>query len=190
MNLRLKLCLLFLFPLLGLTYDINQSENFILWGVKDIDWSDFSGKPDLNSIDIAHLSYTLEMDSKYKTKDSLLCIVSAVFNKSESWTKSNSSYILEHERLHFDISELYARKIRKKLKERYFIEISLIKDINEIYLTYKNELKIRQRNYDSETNHSIDKVQQEKWDKKIREELLQLNMFRSPQVFLNVKWRK
>lgn len=187
---KIYLCIIYLlFFKIGLN-QVYQSDNSIIWGKKIIVWSDFQGNADKNSLDEAHLSYSLEMNGRYKTKDSLYYNVTAIFNKSESWTKNNSNYILEHERLHFDISELYARKIRKKLTESYFTESTLLKEVNEIYVNYKNELRTRQKNYDSETNHSINKVQQEIWDKKIQEELLKLKMYLDTQVLLNVKWRK
>jgi predicted secreted Zn-dependent protease len=46
------------------------------------------------------------------------------FDKDQSWMMVKNAYVLQHEQIHFNISELYARKIRKSAdslsqKKRY-----------------------------------------------------------------------
>ena len=40
-------------------------------------------------------------------------VVKNYFDKQQSWMMVKNAYVLQHEQIHFNISELYARKIRK-----------------------------------------------------------------------------
>ncbi len=105
------------------------------------------------------------------------------FNRSKSWIKSkeingdNINYILSHEQLHFDICEIFGRKLYKeivrlkkenKLKEKY---------INKKQSRLKKEYSDYQDIYDSETNHSINKEEQLRWNKKVARELEELSEY-------------
>ncbi len=167
-----------------------EQDDTILWGVKEITWADFKGEPDTNSIDEAHITYFMSREGNYITRDSLVYIVKALFKAKRSWTKTNSDYILGHERVHFDLTELYIRKIRKALSEKTFYERNLIKEIEVICNSIYEELSYKQIQYDKETEHSINKMQQAIWDKKICEELKQLEQYASVFVPLKVIWIK
>src|SRR5258708_7210019 len=92
------------------------------WSSTDkLKWSDFRGSVPsigLSSSDKAACSsmprpYPLqENDSTYTYN------VKAVFYRYTSWAKvkDTTKYLLAHEQLHFDITELYARKMRKAFK--------------------------------------------------------------------------
>ena len=79
------------------------------------------------------------------------------FEPHNSWTKTNESVeLLEHERLHFHISELYARKLRKQIQETKFnsTDQKLMNEISRMYEDKMNELSKYQIRYDRETSHS------------------------------------
>jgi hypothetical protein len=103
-----------------------------------------------------------------------------VFNRKLSWVKSNQVYrqeLLEHEQLHFDISELYARKLRKEFASTNFTYFNVKKKTESIYNQVQKQYLQRQQEYENESNYSLDKQKQAEWIKKIKEELNNLKEF-------------
>lgn len=98
--------------------------------------------------------------------------VTALFSPERSWVikKHTTQTLQEHERLHFDIFELYARKIRKFLstyKNPRGHEQELRKAVD---LIAAGQESLNQQ-YDSETIHGANRVMQKKWELKIAQEL-------------------
>ena len=62
----------------------------------------------------------------------------------------------------FDIAEVYARKMHKKLSEYKFNKKTYQKDLGKIYETVTKEKMEMQNKYDKETHHSIKKEEQAK----------------------------
>jgi hypothetical protein len=107
------------------------------------------------------------------------CInVATLFIKSDSWvTDTLNQAVLEHENIHFDIGELYARKMRKELHALLMEEI-----INhEIYGmkidSLFKEVEAYQDLYDQETFYGQIKSMQQLWKDRIANELKQLEDF-------------
>ncbi len=135
-------------------------------------WSDFKAAPILTSESVANSSVGFKYAAAIVQTDNSISVtvfVSTFFVKTKSWKKQNSatSYILQHEQRHFDIArygvQLFANAIAGKKMD--------IKNFNKILQTtyaetWQNYLKL-QNQYDTETNHSINKTQQELWNTKI-----------------------
>ncbi|MDO1501131.1 DUF922 domain-containing protein [Winogradskyella maritima] len=106
--------------------------------------------------------------------------VKAYFYPQKSWVKkgSNTPYILSHEQLHFDLTELYVRKFRKRITE---LELSdnIKAELKELQIQINKELNEEQFLYDIQTNHSIRKDAQAEWSKKIKAELKEYEAFKS-----------
>ena len=149
----------------------NSKVETILWKEDSYPtWEDYKGNPQNNGM-VAETSTIIEISyglKKGKVYTSVIC----AFLPHGSWVKAKqkSDYILKHELLHFDITELNARKLRK----RYAEEIKTEKDypkINKIYKEIIAEWQSMQSKYDAETNHSINTQQQAMWNEKIAAEL-------------------
>ncbi len=86
-------------------------------------------------------------------------------NASYLKDKGNGAFILRHEQLHFDISELYARKYVEKMREAALT----VKDASERgnVIFRQNQIEMQKMNdlYDSEVHP--DTTLQGKWDEKI-----------------------
>jgi len=151
-----------------------QNANSICWSedVK-LTWSDFQGKPDTSGVFVNMKAATSYQLKKLFYLDGGLpnYQIANVFHKQSSWTRDTSKLLLSHEQLHFDISELYARKIRKGIselrmkgtieKEKY---LELIKENFE-------ELDVYQDKYDKGTRHGAIDILQEEWNVKVKKEL-------------------
>lgn len=107
-------------------------------------------------------------------------LVSCHFKKKESWTRTiESDALLAHEQLHFDATELFARKLRKKLSE--------LKDpcgkgsvkVQGIYNSNFKQLHDYQERYDMQTKHGLNAKEQAEWILKIANELKELEAFAS-----------
>ena len=111
-------------------------------------------------------------------------LIKALFHPSRSFvynSKINSSELLQHEIYHFRITELFARKIKKR--------ISVIKNpskgvIEKIIIKAKSEEKILQKAYDKDTFHSYILKEQKKYEKNIDSLLYLLNKFKQPKIII------
>ena len=91
--------------------------------------------------------------------------------------KSNL-HILAHEQIHFDISELYARKLRKELKE-HKNQLTLKRGyMSRVFNQIYGESENRQTLYDQETEGGQNEAQQALWKAIIEKELGDLERFR------------
>lgn len=76
-------------------------------------------------------------------------------------------YILKHEQGHFDITEVYARKLDAALKN-YKVNFNTMKnDLQTIYSRITDEKDAMNEQYDNETKHSVDTTMQRVWNQKI-----------------------
>lgn len=146
---------------------------------QEINWENFKGKiPEKSGLAAEtnsgiHFSYTCEGEK-------MTYLVYAYFDQDLSWRRKDAKpSILAHERLHFDISELYARKLRKRLlnlKHPCTIpKIELQKIFNEVV----SDHKVKQRKYDLETNHSLDTLRQRYWSNWVDQELVVLRKYKN-----------
>lgn len=153
----------------------NEDQPFLWSNSKRIVWEDFKGKPDDRSnavaITASGLSYDLSAQI-IKGKVIADCKVGAYFYPQESWFRPEhaDNHTLNHERLHFDITELMARKFRKRLAKATFTK-NVKKEVKDIYHEVNKSLDSLQNAYDTETRYSIDAEKQMTWQVKIAREL-------------------
>jgi len=133
-----------------------------------LEWNDFKGRVPTMSSSAAQTAYEIGYDIDMNGRE-FEFIVTCNFLPHKSWVrkKGANDYILRHEQLHFNIAEIYARKIRKELNETHITVNNLQSKADKIYFKNWNALTKMQRDYDRETNHSINKKEQAEWDAKI-----------------------
>lgn len=112
--------------------------------------------------------------------------VEALFVKSKSYIVKTSDYVLKHEQIHFDICELFARKMRQRIAEKDFTKVKKVKEeLDKIYIkTFKEYLK-EQDKYDGDTEHGLNSIKQKLWDADIAARLKELEAYASPEVVLD-----
>lgn len=146
-------------------------DHLIDWNAsRKLTWNDFRGKIDPASTNAALTSSGINVEFGFNDKQ-LTHSIRCRFNKEKSWVRIKNEYILNHEQKHFDIAEVHARLLHKELREYKFKAATVNKDINDIYNGVMKLHVTAQKNYDQETNHSLDTTQQKLWDKKIDEML-------------------
>jgi len=118
-------------------------------------------------------------------KGELVFFVKAMFMKKESYLVKNSEYILRHEQTHFDISEIYARLMRKKISQLDFKKAkSVNSEINKIYQSTMKEYFAEQDKYDKDAEHGLNPVKQKQWNDDVAHRLDDLKEF--SQTYVNV----
>jgi len=153
-----------------------ELEESMVWS-KDfrLSWNDFKGPIPPDAVPAA----TTASGISYKYSANLLhheveldYTVNAYFYPNESWYKPDScdELILSHEQLHFDISELFARKMRLILSRTSFTENVKV-EVRKIYKEILKELSDFQDKYDWETNFSRNTKAQLEWNARISEAL-------------------
>jgi predicted secreted Zn-dependent protease len=176
----MKSALLFSFLVFIGLNSFAQSTDTIYWNAnRKLTWEDFKGRPDKTTNLLAMTQAGIGYEVACKNGELKLKIY-CYFNVTKSWTKeTNSEDLLRHEQVHFDITELYTRKLRKRLSE---LSDPCGKDIKELDKAYTNIFKAcadRQDAYDRESEHSLNDEQQKMWEAKIASELKALEKFAS-----------
>lgn len=155
-------------------------KEYILWNdTLKLAWKDFKAVAVPNASEAAMTASSMEFS--YNTKNTqLFWQVKVKFFPALSWfdKKRQSDYILKHEQLHFNITELYARLLRKQLSENVS-SASDIQKLRKINKSILQDWQKEQNRYDAETNHSINEVKQAEWNLNIQKRLDSLRVFAS-----------
>jgi predicted secreted Zn-dependent protease len=170
-----------------LTFTVIQQSNLIPWNAtRKLSWDDFKASPDPSSGNAALTSSTINIEFGYDDDD-LTYNIRCSFDKSRSWVRIRNNDVLTHEQGHFDIAEVYARRLHKAMKEYRFNAKTVSQDVNGIYENMMNLHRQAQTLYDKETDYSRNKVTQEDWLKKITQQLADLKSFANYQTNAGAK---
>lgn len=185
------LVLFFLLPSMTFSefYLKKREGHLIFWNERNtLNWSDFK---EVSGKQRAYQAAALcGVNYSYKFNQNKLEIdCRSYFNAKRSWVKKSSGksdHLLKHENLHFDIAELHARKLRKKLLSTSFKpkETRIKKKYYRAYNRLMKSLESYQDKYDKETNHSINIEAQKEWEEKIERELNDLEAYSDPFVII------
>jgi len=162
-----------------------SNEETISWNASQkLTWADFKANPDANSGAVALTASGITFGYSVKTSGKRIidftASVEAHFYPNKSWyvKEKGDDYILGHEQLHFDITELYVRMFREKL--------SLLKpnqnlkdQLQKLHIAINEALNETQKRYDAQSNHSINTEMQKQWEVFIATELKKFENYKS-----------
>ena len=136
-----------------------------------LEWKDFTGKVDRNSSFAAYTGY------KFSTKFSGVRFIgdSAVIDGFEvlleldpkkSWAKMDKATdaLLVHEQGHFNLGILTMKEVLTRFNNARFTKNNYQALLQEIVNEVSKKYNDLSKKYDSETDHSKNKDQQEKWN--------------------------
>lgn len=147
----------------------DKNEELVNWSSnRKLTWNDYKALPDPGSDAAASTTTFLSIEYKMNNKNFSYKIESR-FSKTRSWGLHKTAYILSHEQGHFDIAEIFARKLHKEMSAYKFNRHRYENDLNRIYNGILKEKEDMQNRYDRETRHSINKEKQTEWLIKIEE---------------------
>jgi hypothetical protein len=155
-----------------------DTDSLKCWSSTDrLKWSDFRGKPPgggnnhLRAVTLSTVAPILvKKDSGFSYR------VKSVFERYESWKTDTADYLLAHEQLHFDITELLARKLRKAIQAA---PDPTGESFDPVIQKLYQECADMQEAYDKDTAHGIIAESQAKWKRKVCLELKQLKDYTS-----------
>jgi hypothetical protein len=145
----------------------NEDAQFPWSNDRKLTWADFKGKPDkLNSA--SALTYSdIKIGASF-IDGKVAVTVQNYFDANLSWSKNKTSAsLLAHEQVHFDITEIYTRKIRNKLNSIASEETIRNGTMNKESTILLKEWRAFQKKYDDETNHGIIADKQKEWEQKV-----------------------
>jgi hypothetical protein len=143
-----------------------------------IEWSDYKASYDKKvpfySTTTATIQYRYHCTS-YNLKEGVWHFrfeVESYFLKNESWCipGKQSDALLQHERLHNDINEIFARKLFVALNKQTYTW-NYEAEIKDIFSRVYKALQQMQLQYDEETNHFLNKAKQAEWQLNIQSQL-------------------
>lgn len=177
----MKNLLLILFVAVPGTFNIYSQSDLekISWnGSRPLSWADFKAEASPDSHFQASSNTGISYSWGLQSTNGVLELEYRIFSNfypDLSWvsTGSDNSYLLGHEQLHFDITELHARKLRKKLAELSVKELGkdARKILNNFYEEVDNERKAMQEKFDIESRHSLNREGEMHWQEYVQEEL-------------------
>lgn len=166
--------ILFFLLLIG-TYA--QSQETITWSsAYALQWPDFKGEPRINGDAVAvtasgiTFGYTTTRYDNGRIDYEFDIKAQFYPNRSYYLKERVTQITLDHERLHFDIAELHARKFRKVVAQTRFSR-NIDNEVEVIYNRINRDLREMQQLYDKETNHSINIEKQKAWQDYVARQL-------------------
>lgn len=150
-----------------------NEEGTIPWSNDCLTFESFIGPIDSSSMDAAHsrigAQLYIEASNDIKT---IHIAVTATFYPDSSWMKVRDKWLLNHEQGHFDLCEVYARRIRREISkitstDYYAVSQSVV----HIYNMFRNQEADAHQKYDAETEYGVNHAAQERWSKLIDTQL-------------------
>lgn len=170
----------FLLLILNTAYSQRKTESDSIRWSKEVklEWKDFKGAVPFGDLGIKKAASSLETLASGIDfyEDSIPVFkVEAIFIKSKSWTILKNDDLLKHEQGHFDITEIYVRKLRRKYLELNKQKVSSVEKYSQEFEKTQNELDLEHQLYDKEVYFIPEN--REIWYKKIAKELKELEEY-------------
>ncbi len=155
-----------------------------------LQWNDFKAAPEphehnAKALCRTSLNYKYAVVGVQKYGTVVQIDISALFHPEKSWkVKHVTSDLLQHEQLHFNLTELYARKLnrafKQELKPGTMQEVE--QQIQAIFERIDAAWRAAQQRYDKQTHRgTIPKVQQH-WERKTARQLQTLEKYRKRKI--------
>lgn len=139
---------------------------------RNLQWSDFKGKPDKFSTFEAYTSYKLQYSYEAEFNNGRAFIVNLkiqpLFRTKLSWAKVKTDHLLNHEQGHYSLIIASAKELRRRIYSTAFYRYNYEYEIERIYKEVWDKYAALQQQYDKETRHSLNKEKQAEWDRKIK----------------------
>lgn len=188
---RLQLILLCSCIFCKLYSQIQNGDDILNWSQSHrLTFEDFKGKPTQSDTTLHELTpkmLTHKLGAIIKSIDVHLLTernkttftIQAGMKQDLSWIKDYGDTIeLKHEQGHFDICEIYARILRRDIKNA-----KSLSEAKELYEKTSEDEEAEQDNYDKDNTYQVGGITIE-WEEKISNRLKELEAYKNPIVTL------
>jgi predicted secreted Zn-dependent protease len=159
-------------------------------------WEDFKGRYRKEGNTAAKSFVNIgRLDYKMENGNLLVTVAATNFSQRKSWVlkdRKGNYELLKHEQVHFDIAEVYSRKLKKRIRQAR-LKPKMKKNQKVIYKTHEaiiKEYKVYQALYDKETKHHLNEAKQKEWNKKVAEELKCLEEYAKSELIIDLRKKK
>lgn len=174
-------------PLPSLAHQIQDdmaARGAFAWsGQRRLRWADFAAPAPSGGDEGALTAYSIFYGVRC-TGEAFNFLAVAGFLPHESWVKpevtsdrAKSERMLRHEQTHFDLTEVYTRRLRKAFSGLYEPCRRSDADLDALTQQYLAAEKAEQRRYDEETHHGLVAGVQATWDHQVALDLTALSAY-------------
>ncbi|MFC5409455.1 hypothetical protein ACFPMF_09065 [Larkinella bovis] len=145
--------------------------------LRPLTWDDFQAVPRIGSRNAASIFPTFSYEGHSRWVNGYIQIeltFKTFMVKSMSWVRptAKDEYALRHEQKHFDIVKLVVERFKQKIMADDHMDFD---DYNSrvqfLYLEAYRDMNRWQEQYDQETQHGLNRAEQERWNRKIAADL-------------------
>lgn len=149
----------------------SESPSTMSWSRdKKLTWDDFRGSIPQDADDVTAAATYCGIGFETNTFNSahpeeLKVTVYNTFYLNDSWARpeERNQNVLAHEQGHFDLCELYTRKLRQRMSQLHLNLNTLKSTLANIYEELQEEYRREQEVYENETRHGLNLMQQKNW---------------------------
>lgn len=154
---------------------VTEEEKIVWTEDYRLSWTDFKGVPSGPDEYVASTNSGVSFSFSYTVKNGRQEVnysIRSNFYPDLSWYRPDkvSDYILAHEQMHFDISELAARKLRRALAELPR-DVTFKERSDMIYNQNEADRREMQTQYDRDSDHSNNEEEEYRWRTYVAEQL-------------------
>src|ERR1700750_2519173 len=132
-----------------------------------LQWSDFKGKAPANrGNEVAAVSWQWQFEIDERDDSTYTFYCTCEMSEEDSWTTTTDNYILNHERGHFALARYQCQQFSIALKKMDHCKDCVVQ-AQRLYSIWWNENDRIEKQYDNETSHSENRVEQARWNEKI-----------------------
>lgn len=172
------------------------SEDLLLWkNTSDLKYEDFKAQQSdtlkagdhkyLGAMSAINIEYATQKLGKYGIPK---VSIKNYFDRDHSWMLVKDPYVLQHEQIHFNISELYARKMRKSVESLRQKNVYDIRIYHQKIKYWNEQNQLASDKFDQENDDYCIVIsgkvlfkknpKQAEWKEKIEKELSEMGEFR------------
>jgi hypothetical protein len=172
-------------PLAGIIDTRIVAADALVWSAdRRLTWDDFRGMPpEVPGDEGARTAYSLFYGARCTGSRFEFRVLAAVLPR-ESWVTpavrqdpALSARSLRHEQTHFDLSEVYARRMRRYFRELPNPCARPETELNALAQRLAREEVTAQQQYDDETNYGRLAARQTEWDSEAARQIKQLDAY-------------
>ncbi|SEW35636.1 hypothetical protein SAMN05428988_4367 [Chitinophaga sp. YR573] len=151
--------------------NVKSYETKFEWSsTRKLTWDDFKGTPKPNRDTNIAATTSCRLGLRVDPGANVIVTNEFICYQSSARPTQKKPALLVHEQLHFDLCEIYARKLRKELAEAHLNAQNTEAAFLKMHTLYKE----RQDLYDEQTNHGLNPEPQALWEHNVAAELTAL----------------